>query len=110
MKVPDLDLIVEFESGEQMRTEISAKFRRAKLERELAAAGLEIAELVDRPGRRLRPHPQHPVLSATHERISNRGSGPPSAQGASRRATTERVLSALCSDCPSEWVHAGSLP
>jgi dimethylhistidine N-methyltransferase len=40
VKVPDLDLIVEFEPGEQMRTEISAKFRRPELELELRAAGL----------------------------------------------------------------------
>lgn len=37
-----LDLGVEFESGEEIRTEISAKFRRAGLERELAEAGLEM--------------------------------------------------------------------
>ena len=40
VKVPDLDLVVEFERGEQMRTEISAKFRRPKLEAELTDAGL----------------------------------------------------------------------
>ena len=41
---PTLDLDVEFAAGEEMRTEISAKFRRAGVERELAAAGLELAE------------------------------------------------------------------
>ncbi len=51
VKVPDLDLIVEFESGEQMRTEISAKFRRPKLEHELAAAGLTLTNWwTDPPG------------------------------------------------------------
>jgi L-histidine Nalpha-methyltransferase len=39
-----LDLTVEFDDGEDLRTEISAKFRRAGVERELAAAGLELAE------------------------------------------------------------------
>jgi L-histidine N-alpha-methyltransferase len=41
MRVPiaDLDLTVEFRAGEQLRTEISAKFRRDGLERELDAAG-----------------------------------------------------------------------
>jgi len=42
--VPALDLDVEFAAGEEMRTEISAKFRPEKVERELAAAGFELAE------------------------------------------------------------------
>ena len=33
-----------FAAGEELRTEISAKFRRARVERELAAAGLQLAE------------------------------------------------------------------
>ncbi|MBF6178372.1 L-histidine N(alpha)-methyltransferase [Nocardia otitidiscaviarum] len=37
--VRDLDLTVDFAAGEQMRTEISAKFRREGLETELDAAG-----------------------------------------------------------------------
>jgi L-histidine N-alpha-methyltransferase len=44
VKVPELDLIVEFAAGEEMRTEISAKFRQEKVRAELAAAGLELAE------------------------------------------------------------------
>jgi L-histidine Nalpha-methyltransferase len=39
VRVRDLDLIVEFAAGEEMRTEVSAKFRRPGVERELAAAG-----------------------------------------------------------------------
>jgi L-histidine Nalpha-methyltransferase len=39
-----LDLDVEFAEGEEMRTEISAKFRREGVERELAAAGLALSE------------------------------------------------------------------
>ena len=42
--IRDLDLTVHFADGEEMRTEISAKFRRAGVERELATAGLEVAE------------------------------------------------------------------
>ena len=38
----DLYLEVSFAAGEEMRTEISAKFRRERLEAELAAAGLEL--------------------------------------------------------------------
>ena len=38
-----LGLTVHFAAGEEMRTEISAKFTRAGLERELAAAGFEAA-------------------------------------------------------------------
>jgi L-histidine Nalpha-methyltransferase len=37
-----IDLSVPFASGEEMRTEISAKFRRAGVATELAAAGLEL--------------------------------------------------------------------
>jgi len=37
-----LNLEVDFVAGEQMRTEISAKFRRERVEAELAAAGLEL--------------------------------------------------------------------
>ncbi|MDQ3890132.1 MAG: L-histidine N(alpha)-methyltransferase [Actinomycetota bacterium] len=37
-------LTVEFAEAEEMRTEISAKFRRDRLEAELAAAGLELGE------------------------------------------------------------------
>ena len=41
-RVRDLDLDVRFAAGEEMRTEVSAKFRRAGVETELAAAGLAI--------------------------------------------------------------------
>jgi len=44
-------MTVGFEAGEQMRTEISAKFRRAGVEAELAAAGFEPARFwTDRAG------------------------------------------------------------
>jgi L-histidine N-alpha-methyltransferase len=42
--VPALELTVEFAAGEEMRTEISAKFRRSGVESELAAAGLKLVE------------------------------------------------------------------
>jgi L-histidine N-alpha-methyltransferase len=42
VKVPVLDLVVDFAAGEEMRTEISAKFRRPNVEAELAAAGFEL--------------------------------------------------------------------
>jgi L-histidine N-alpha-methyltransferase len=42
--VPALDLVVPFRDGEEMRTEVSAKFRREGVERELAAAGLRLTE------------------------------------------------------------------
>jgi L-histidine Nalpha-methyltransferase len=43
--VRDLDLTVSFAAGEEMRTEISAKFRPAGIEAELAAAGLKTLTL-----------------------------------------------------------------
>ena len=42
--VAALDLDVTFEAGEQMRTEISAKFRREGVTRELAEAGLRLEQ------------------------------------------------------------------
>jgi L-histidine N-alpha-methyltransferase len=40
--LPDLDLRIGFAAGEEIRTEISAKFRRAGLAAELASAGFEL--------------------------------------------------------------------
>ena len=40
VRVPALDLDVRFAAGEELRTEVSAKFRRERVEAELAAAGL----------------------------------------------------------------------
>jgi dimethylhistidine N-methyltransferase len=42
VRLPALDLSVRFAAGEHMRTEISAKFRRDRLEAEAGAAGLRI--------------------------------------------------------------------
>jgi L-histidine N-alpha-methyltransferase len=42
--VAALDLTVRFARGEEMRTEISAKFRRERLEAEAAAVGLEVRQ------------------------------------------------------------------
>ncbi|MET9438544.1 L-histidine N(alpha)-methyltransferase [Streptomyces sp. NPDC006551] len=41
VKVRELDLVVSFEKGEEVRTEVSAKFRQAGVRAELTAAGLE---------------------------------------------------------------------
>ncbi|MEV6483140.1 L-histidine N(alpha)-methyltransferase [Streptomyces sp. NPDC051576] len=52
VKIPALDLAVEFAAGEELRTEISAKFRKEGVRTELAAAGLELAHWwTDREGR-----------------------------------------------------------
>ena len=40
MRLPAIGLTVRFAAGEEMRTEVSAKFRRAGVQAELAAAGL----------------------------------------------------------------------
>jgi dimethylhistidine N-methyltransferase len=42
VRVAALDLEVRFAAGEEMRTEVSAKFRRERVEDELAAAGLRL--------------------------------------------------------------------
>ena len=47
--VRELDLAVHFEEGEEMRTEISAKFTPARLEGDLAAAGLDLVSWLTDP-------------------------------------------------------------
>jgi L-histidine N-alpha-methyltransferase len=47
--VRDLDLSVHFAQGEEMRTEISAKFTRKRVSSDLAAAGLEIVSWLTDP-------------------------------------------------------------
>ena len=42
VRFPTMDLRVEFAEGEELRTEISSKFTRPGVERELAAAGLQL--------------------------------------------------------------------
>ncbi|MFF0200660.1 L-histidine N(alpha)-methyltransferase [Streptomyces sp. NPDC005017] len=43
VKIPALDLAVDFAAGEELRTEVSAKFRKEGVRGELAAAGLELS-------------------------------------------------------------------
>ena len=47
--VRDLDLPVHFDAGEEMRTEISAKFTPERIEGDLAAAGLELVRWLTDP-------------------------------------------------------------
>ncbi len=42
VKIPALELAVDFAAGEDLRTEVSAKFRREGVREELSAAGLEL--------------------------------------------------------------------
>ena len=50
VRIAALDLRVEFADGEEMHTEISAKFRRDRLEGELAGTGLEVRRWWTDPG------------------------------------------------------------
>ncbi|MBV7694518.1 L-histidine N(alpha)-methyltransferase [Streptomyces sp. TRM70350] len=43
VKIPSLDLAVDFAAGEELRTEVSAKFRKEGVRAELASAGLELS-------------------------------------------------------------------
>jgi L-histidine N-alpha-methyltransferase len=49
VRVEELDLEVDFAAREELRTEISAKFTRARLHGDLAAAGLELTEIYTDP-------------------------------------------------------------
>ncbi|GHH53140.1 L-histidine N(alpha)-methyltransferase [Streptomyces candidus] len=52
VKVRELDLAVTFEQGEELRTEVSAKFRKEGIRGELGVAGLELSRWwTDRAGR-----------------------------------------------------------
>jgi len=44
VKIPALDLPVHFDEGEELYTEVSAKFRRTRVAQELEAAGMRLAE------------------------------------------------------------------
>ncbi|MET8532121.1 L-histidine N(alpha)-methyltransferase [Streptomyces sp. NPDC005065] len=44
VKIPGLDLVVPFEAGEDLRTEVSAKFRKEGIRAELATAGLRLTQ------------------------------------------------------------------
>lgn len=44
VKIPGLDLVVPFEADEDMRTEVSAKFRKEGIRGELATAGLRLTQ------------------------------------------------------------------
>ncbi|MFG2138002.1 L-histidine N(alpha)-methyltransferase [Streptomyces sp. NPDC048650] len=44
VKIPGVDLAVSFAEGEELRTEISAKFREDGVRRELATAGMELSQ------------------------------------------------------------------
>ncbi|MFE5283815.1 L-histidine N(alpha)-methyltransferase [Nocardia sp. NPDC056611] len=52
VRIPELDLTVDFAAGEQLRTEISAKFRREVLESELDTAGFSTEHIWTDPDRR----------------------------------------------------------
>ncbi len=49
VRIAALDLEVDFARGEEVRTEISAKFRRAGVEAELAQAGLQVVRWMTDP-------------------------------------------------------------
>ncbi|MFF5970584.1 L-histidine N(alpha)-methyltransferase [Streptomyces sp. NPDC012769] len=52
VKIPELDLVVSFEAGEELRTEVSAKFRQEGVRTELAEAGFSLTRWwTDREGR-----------------------------------------------------------
>ncbi|MDX2604993.1 L-histidine N(alpha)-methyltransferase [Streptomyces caniscabiei] len=42
VKIPALDLAIDFEAGEELRTEVSAKFRKEGVRAELGSVGLEL--------------------------------------------------------------------
>ncbi|MEA3019874.1 MAG: L-histidine Nalpha-methyltransferase, partial [Actinomycetota bacterium] len=51
-RIAALDLEIEFAAREELRTEISAKFTPERLSGDLAAAGLELVDVLTDPGER----------------------------------------------------------
>jgi L-histidine Nalpha-methyltransferase len=49
VSIPAIDLDISFQRGEEIRTEISAKFTRPRLQSDFEAAGLELAEWLTDP-------------------------------------------------------------
>ncbi|MFZ1153415.1 MAG: L-histidine N(alpha)-methyltransferase [Solirubrobacteraceae bacterium] len=66
--VRDLGLSVHFEQGEEMRTEISAKFTRERVEDDLSTAGLEIVSWLTDPEQLFAITLSRPSQSATSAR------------------------------------------
>ena len=62
--VRKLGLTVHFANREELRTEISAKFTRERVEADLAAAGLRAPRVPDRPGRAVRAQPRRRAASS----------------------------------------------
>jgi L-histidine N-alpha-methyltransferase len=63
--VHDLGLSVHFEQGEEMRTEISAKFTRKRVEHDLSSAGLELVSWLTDPEELFALTLARPARSAT---------------------------------------------
>ncbi|MGC2375226.1 MAG: L-histidine N(alpha)-methyltransferase [Solirubrobacteraceae bacterium] len=63
--VQDLGLSVHFEQGEEMRTEISAKFTRGRVEDDLSSAGLEVVSWLTDPDELFALTLSRPARSAT---------------------------------------------
>jgi L-histidine N-alpha-methyltransferase len=78
VSVTALDLEISFEEGEEMRTEVSAKFTRARVERELSAAGLELVAWCTDPGGDF-------ALSLSRRAAGASGAGPASSAAGGRR-------------------------
>jgi L-histidine N-alpha-methyltransferase len=63
--VRDLDLPVHFDAGEEMRTEISAKFTAERLEGDLLASGMELVRWLTDPDELFALTLSRPVVDAT---------------------------------------------
>ena len=90
VRLEGLDLEISFAAGEEMRTEISTKFTRERLESVYAGAGPGAARLVHRRGRRLRAQPRGTCwvmqwMLPPPRRISRAGTPTTSRSGKARR-------------------------
>ncbi len=71
--IDELAMKVRFDTGEEMRTEIAAKFTEEQVQRELWDSGFVVAGDVDRSGRRFHADARAPVLLTITVRRDTRG-------------------------------------
>ena len=112
VNVPALDLTLRFADGEELRTEISAKFRRRAGAPRAAGCRAPAAPLVDRSGRRLR-RVSGAAMSAPSESSSGRTMRPAYCDV---RALTEQLAAPLSAEdqtvqsmpdtSPTKWHRA----
>ena len=98
-----------FRAGEEMRTEISAKFRRERVEAELRAGRARAGRVVDRPtGSFALSLSADPLTCSGCQGFSQSVAGHPSTAASSSKAVAPSIASRTMSACPA-WRAVSSI-